>query len=86
MSQFSTILLSPSLHTIPDFPQFVSMQDSRPLGNALERYRRERKVQNNQNEPARGRVEGARIYVGNLSYTVQMEDVRRLFEERGFVV
>jgi RNA recognition motif-containing protein len=59
---------------------------SRPLGDNLEKERRVRKEQRILDEPGRDKSEGARIYVGNLSYTVQKNDVERLFDEAGYDV
>ena len=59
---------------------------SRPLGDSLERDRRVRKEQRVLDEPGRDKSEGTRIYIGNLSYTVQKSDVERLFDEAGYDV
>ena len=59
---------------------------SRPFGDSLERDRRVRKKQRMLDEPGRDKSEGTRIYVGNLSYTVQKNDVERLLDEAGYDV
>jgi RNA recognition motif-containing protein len=59
---------------------------TRPTGARLERDRRVRKEQRSREEYARERAEDARIYVGNLSYTVQRNDVAKLFDEAGYDV
>lgn len=64
----------------------ISPYGSRPVGDRLERDRRVRKEQRIRDEPARERIEGARIYVGNMSYTVQRDDVEKLFDEAGYDV
>jgi RNA recognition motif-containing protein len=70
-----------------DWPTMNSTSRTpRPLGNALEQERREWREQKSWDEPARATNDAARIYVGNLLYTVQMEDVQKLFEDSGYTV